>query len=67
MYDAKGSQLYEQITQLDEYYPYAEEQALLRQHADALAAQIPAGGVLLELGCGDGSKTAILLDALLRR
>ena len=68
LYDDRGSQLYEQITQLPEYYPYRTERQLLEQHADAIASQLPgAGGVVVELGCGDGSKTALLLAALLRR
>jgi len=68
LYDDKGSELYEKITQLEEYYPYEEERALLRLHADDILANIPsAGAVLVELGCGDGSKTAVLLDALAAR
>lgn len=43
------------------------ELALLRQHAADIAGQVPAGGVVLELGCGDCSKTAGLLEALVER
>lgn len=43
------------------------EKRLLAQHAGAIASQFPAGGVVLELGCGDCSKTALLLQALLDR
>jgi L-histidine N-alpha-methyltransferase len=67
LYDAKGSDLYEQITQLEDYYPYREERELLGAHAAAIAAHVPAGAVVVELGCGDGSKTAILLRALAAR
>jgi dimethylhistidine N-methyltransferase len=67
LYDARGSELYEQITQLDEYYPYREELALLQAHTEDIVAHIPRGAVVLELGCGDGSKTATLLRALVAR
>ena len=56
-----------QITRLPEYYPFRVEEQLLRRHAAAIAGQVPPGGVVLELGCGDGSKTAVLLRALLER
>jgi hypothetical protein len=67
LYDDHGSQLYEQITGLPEYYPYRTEKALLTQHAAAIAARLPRGAVVVELGCGDCTKTSILLKALLQR
>jgi hypothetical protein len=67
LYDDRGSQLYTAITQLPEYYPYRTERALLAQHAAGIAAHIPAGSVVVELGCGDSTKTSILLEELLRR
>ena len=67
LYDDRGSDLYEQITQLKEYYPYDEEKALLQAHSQEIIAHIPAGAVVVELGCGDGSKTAVLLGALAAR
>lgn len=65
LYDELGSQLYAQITELPEYTPYRSETLLLRAHAAALAAQIPRGALVVELGCGDSTKTALLLNALL--
>ena len=67
LYDDRGSELYEQITELEEYYPYMEEKNLLRSHADDIVSHLPAGAIVVELGCGDGSKTCLLLDALARR
>lgn len=116
LYDERGSQLYEQITALPEYYPYETgrqrgggccglvlagrgssrgsicgwvctvtthpataaaapllpplppaEKRLLAQHAAAIASQFPAGSLVVELGCGDSTKTALLLQALVDR
>lgn len=67
LYDTLGSSLYEQITELEEYYPYMEEKRLLQSHADDIVSHLPKGAVVVELGCGDGSKTALLLQALARR
>lgn len=67
LYDTLGSSLYEQITELEEYYPYLEEKRLLQAHADDIVSQLPKGAVVVELGCGDGSKTSLLLQALARR
>jgi dimethylhistidine N-methyltransferase len=62
-YDEAGSDLFEQITGLDEYYPTRTEAALLAAIAPELAAGIPDGGVLVEFGSGASAKTRILLDA----
>ena len=64
-YDALGSQLFEQITRLPEYYPTRAERSLLERHADEIAACADAD-VLLELGSGSSAKTGVLLDALAR-
>lgn len=64
LYDAPGSKLFDQITELPEYYQTRTEIEILRKNADALAAQIPAGAALIELGSGSSIKTRILLDAL---
>jgi uncharacterized SAM-dependent methyltransferase len=40
---------------------------MLEKHADEIAAHIPSGAVLVELGCGSATKTSIILQALLRR
>lgn len=67
-YDAKGSRLFERIMRLTAYYPTRVESALLRTHAEALLAAVAPGDApieLLELGCGDGSKTLALCRAWL--
>ncbi|MEL6464391.1 MAG: L-histidine N(alpha)-methyltransferase [Pseudomonadota bacterium] len=63
LYDHHGSALFEQITQLAEYYPTRTEADILRHNADALAALVPEGGALVELGSGASIKTRTLLDA----
>lgn len=63
-YDEAGSALFEQITALPEYYPTRTEIAILRNQIDALAAFVPPGAALVELGSGASTKTRILLDHL---
>jgi L-histidine N-alpha-methyltransferase len=62
-YDKRGSELFEQITHLDEYYPTRTEAAMLRSFG---AAWLRGSGAraLIELGAGNAEKTRILLDAL---
>ncbi len=62
-YDEAGSELFEQITALDEYYPTRTEAALLASIAPELSAVIPDGAALVEFGSGASAKTRILLDA----
>ena len=62
-YDTAGSALFERICDLPEYYPTRQETALLTKIAGDLAAHIPAGGTLVELGSGASVKTRLLLDA----
>lgn len=62
-YDAEGSRLFEAITRLPEYYLTRQETALLASAAPELAADIPAGAVLVEPGSGASEKTRLLLDA----
>lgn len=61
-YDARGSELFEQITDLPEYYPTRTERAILAEHADDIAAAAPVQTVV-ELGSGSSTKTRLLLDA----
>jgi L-histidine Nalpha-methyltransferase len=63
-YDEVGSQLFEQITELDEYYPTRAELRIMRAAGDDMAARIGRGCVLLEYGSGSSLKTRILLDHL---
>ena len=67
LYDDKGSQLYDDITKLEEYYPFKTEKELLTQHVSAIVSSIPAGSILVELGCGTAEKTSIMLHALMAR
>ncbi|WP_028923051.1 L-histidine N(alpha)-methyltransferase [Pseudonocardia acaciae] len=62
-YDATGSELYERITELAEYYPFAAEREILRARATQIAAASGAQA-LVELGSGSSEKTRLLLDAL---
>ncbi|MGP3725355.1 L-histidine N(alpha)-methyltransferase [Cereibacter sphaeroides] len=63
-YDAEGSALFERITELPEYYPTRTETAILTAGADRLAAHVPEGAELVELGSGASVKTRLLLDRL---
>ena len=63
-YDARGSELFEEITELAEYYPTRAELAILRDHAGEIAARVAPGAVLVEFGSGSSRKTEILLDAM---
>ncbi len=63
-YDARGSELFEQITAVPEYYPTRTEAAILERCAGAIAAETPRGAVLVEFGSGSSRKTEILLTAL---
>ncbi|MGH2841589.1 MAG: L-histidine N(alpha)-methyltransferase [Solirubrobacteraceae bacterium] len=63
LYDARGSQLFDAITELPEYYQTRTERQILRTEADAIVART---GVveLVELGSGSADKTRVLLDAM---
>ncbi|MFJ2707611.1 L-histidine N(alpha)-methyltransferase [Streptomyces sp. NPDC087428] len=64
-YDARGSELFEEITRLPEYYPTRAEREILIDRADAIATASGAR-TLVELGSGSSEKTRHLLDALPR-
>lgn len=63
-YDRRGSDLFEDITRLPEYYPTRTETALLERIAPALAAQVPPGAAVVEFGSGSSTKTPLVLDAV---
>ncbi len=63
-YDRRGSELFEQICELDEYYPTRSEISILRQHGSEIAATIGSGCALIEFGSGSGLKTEVLLSKL---
>ncbi|MEU9127209.1 L-histidine N(alpha)-methyltransferase [Kitasatospora sp. NPDC048540] len=62
-YDARGSDLFEEITRLPEYYPTRAEREILTSRAREIAA-ITRARTLVELGSGSSEKTRLLLDAL---
>lgn len=62
-YDARGSRLFQRITELPEYYQTRTERRILERVAGSLARD-PAPRALVELGSGSADKTEILLDAL---
>ena len=68
-YDALGSELFEQITELPEYYPTRTERSILSAHADRIVAA--AAGceqlAMIELGAGTATKTGLLLKAAVKR
>jgi dimethylhistidine N-methyltransferase len=63
-YDERGSELFERICELDEYYLTRTEIALLELHGVEIAALIGPQALLIELGSGNSRKTQILLDRL---
>ncbi len=62
-YDARGSELFDQITRLPNYYPTRCEAAILTAHSPEIAA-LSGAETLVELGSGTSEKTRMLLDAL---
>src|SRR6201991_2258262 len=55
-YDAAGSELFEQITVLPEYYPTRTELGILRSRGQEISATIPKGAALVEVGAGAHTK-----------
>ena len=64
LYDDAGSQLFEDITQLPEYYPTRAETEILKCHAADFAAGIGKGRAVVEFGSGSSVKTPLLLEAI---
>jgi dimethylhistidine N-methyltransferase len=62
-YDATGSELFEQITRLPEYYPTRTELGILRDRAADIASIIPDNAALVEFGAGATTKVRLLLGA----
>jgi L-histidine Nalpha-methyltransferase len=67
-YDDEGSRLYEQITELDEYYPTRTERAILARHASDIVRRVRIDATeplrIVELGAGTATKTTLLLEAV---
>ena len=64
LYDHRGSQLFEEITRLEEYHVTRTETALLEAIAREVASLVEPGRAIVELGAGSSAKTPTLLDAL---
>src|SRR5687767_5853811 len=66
-YDQLGSQLFDAICLLPEYYLTRAENEILVTYSDEIAASVPGDTTLLEMGSGSASKTRLIIEALLRK
>lgn len=66
-YDALGSQLFEAICMLPEYYLTRAENEILERYSDEIVASVDGRTTLVEMGSGSASKTRLIIEALLRR
>src|SRR3954453_4678292 len=66
-YDALGSELFDAICLLPEYYLTRAEDEILATHADEIASFLTGQKTLLEMGSGSAVKTRQIIEALLRR
>lgn len=64
LYDEKGARLFDEICELEEYYPTRTELGILGDHIAEMAALLGRGCMMIEYGSGSGIKTRVLLDAL---
>jgi len=63
-YDERGSQLFDAITRLPEYYPTRTEIGLLNRYREDIARMLGDDGLLIELGSGSDAKMRVLLEAI---
>jgi L-histidine Nalpha-methyltransferase len=63
-YDHRGSELFEEITRLPEYYPTRTEAALLERYSGEIADRVGSGKAVIEFGSGSSAKTPTLLRAI---
>lgn len=63
-YDRRGSELFEAITKLPEYYPTRIETAIFARHAQDIARLIGPGRTVVEFGAGSATKTPLILTAI---
>lgn len=66
-YDKIGSQLFEQICELPEYYPTRTEHKIIREYAGEIAQFAKSDRVLIELGSGSSTKTRLIIEAFLNQ
>ena len=64
LYDARGSLLFEEICELDEYYPTRVEIAIMHRYAEEMSSRVGEEALLIEYGSGSSRKTRLLLDSL---
>ena len=64
LYDRRGSELFDDITRLDSYYPTRTETRSMRDNAADIAAKVGTGGALIEFGAGSVTKTPLMIEAL---
>lgn len=64
LYDRTGSELFEEITRLPEYYPSRTERAILSAHARHIASLTGYGRDVIEFGSGSSTKTPLILEAV---
>jgi L-histidine Nalpha-methyltransferase len=67
LYDESGSQLFEAICRLDEYYLTRAESEILARYAGEIVESVPGDKTLIEMGSGSASKTREIIEALLSR
>lgn len=63
-YDQRGSELFDEITELEEYYPTRTERAILKKYVDEIESQLGQNILLIEPGSGSSEKTKILLKRM---
>ena len=63
-YDKRGSELFDQICRLPEYYPTRTESRIMTSYADEMSQMVGPGCLVIEYGSGSSDKTRILLDFL---
>jgi dimethylhistidine N-methyltransferase len=64
LYDRRGSELFDAITRLPDYYPTRVETASLGKIMPEIAALVPTGSAVVEFGAGSATKTPLLLEAV---
>lgn len=64
LYDRRGSELFDEITRLPEYYPTRTETTLMEQIMPEVAGEIAPGSAVVEFGAGSQTKTPLLLEAV---
>ena len=64
LYDHRGSELFDEITRLQAYYPTRTEIGIFHSAMPEIAAHIPKGSAVVEFGAGSATKTPILLNAI---